>query len=337
MRIREFIEGMPKADLHMHIEGALEPNQKFELAARNGLSLPYGSVEDVIASYDFDDLPSFLAARYEGDAVLVTERDFYELAMGYFKKVGAENLIYAEVFFDPQAHTSRGVEFSTVIEGLHRAQGDAASQLGIDSQLIMCFLRDMTAESAAETLEEAEPYRDWIIGVGLDSDESGNPPLKFKEVFQEAGKSYRLTMHCDVDQENSVGHIWQALDEIGVERIDHGVNSLEDARLVKAIVDRKIGLTVCPLSNRFVVQDSRSTEIKTMLDLGMLPTVNTDDPAYFLGYMNENLRVAQRDGSLTITEVVQLMRNAFMISWAPEAAKTNYIRRLDDYVAATEI
>ena len=206
----------------MHIEGALEPNQKFELAARNGLSLPYGSVEDVIASYDFDDLPSFLAARYEGDAVLVTERDFYELAMSYFKKVGSENLIYTEVFFDPQAHTSRGVEFSTVIEGLHRAQLDAASRFGIDSQLILCFLRDVTAESAAETLEEAEPYRDWIIGVGLDSDESGNPPLKFKEVFQEAGKSYRLTMHCDVDQENSVGHIWQALDDIGVERIDHG-------------------------------------------------------------------------------------------------------------------
>ena len=203
--------------------------------------------------------------------------------------------------------------------------------------MIMCFLRDMTAESAAETLEQAEPYRDWIIGVGLDSDESGNPPLKFKEVFQEAGKSYRLTMHCDVDQENSVGHIWQALDDIGVERIDHGINSLEDARLVKAIVDRKIGLTVCPLSNRFVVQDSRSTEIKTMLDLGMLPTVNTDDPSYFLGYMNENLRVAQRDGSLTITEVVQLMRNAFAISWAPEAAKANYIRQLDDYVSATEI
>ena len=337
MRIRDFIEGMPKADLHMHIEGALEPNQKFELAERNGLSLPYGSVEDVIASYDFNDLPSFLAARYEGDAVLVTERDFYELAMSYFKKGASENLIYTELFFDPQAHTSRGVEFSTVIEGLHRAQLDAASRFGIDSQLIMCFLRDMTAESAAETLEQADPYRDWIIGVGLDSDESGNPPLKFKEVFQEAGESYRLTMHCDVDQENSVGHIWQALDDIGVERIDHGVNSLEDARLVKAIVDRGIGLTVCPLSNRFVVQDSRSTAIKTMLDLGMLPTVNTDDPAYFLGYMNENLRVAQRDGSLTITEVVQLMRNAFMISWAPEAAKTNYIRKLDDYVAATEI
>tara|TARA_B100000678_G_scaffold82290_1_gene68448 strand:+ start:255 stop:1304 length:1050 start_codon:yes stop_codon:yes gene_type:complete len=337
MEMGEFIEGMPKAELHMHIEGALEPEQKFDLAARNGLSLPYKSVQDVIASYDFDDLSSFLAARYEGDTVLVTERDFYELGMAYFEKASAENVIYAEIFFDPQAHTSRGIEFSTVIDGLHRAQDDAASQLGIESQLIMCFLRDMSAESAAEALKQAEPYRDWIVGVGLDSDEKGNPPTKFKEVFEAAKQDYRLTMHCDVDQENSVDHIWQAIDEIGVERIDHGINSLEDDALVNAIVDRGIGLTVCPVSNVFVVQDSRSVELKTMLNRGMCVTVNTDDPAYFLGYMNENLKVAQYEGSLTTEEVAQLMRNAFTTSWASEEAKTRYLLQLDEYVAAAGV
>ena len=237
MEIEQFIEGMPKAELHMHIEGVLEPEQKFELAARNSLELPYDTVDEVIASYDFDDLSTFLASRYEGDGVLITERDFYELGMAYFERVAAENLVYAEIFFDPQAHTTRGVDFATVIEGLHRSQADAAGRLGIESELIMCFLRDLSAESAAEALEQAEPYREWIIGIGLDSDERGNPPSKFADVFgQAADQGYRLTMHCDVDQENSVANIWQALDEIGVERIDHGINSLEDDALVDTLV-----------------------------------------------------------------------------------------------------
>ena len=330
--MQEFITGMPKCELHMHIEGVLEPAQKFAMAARNGLSLPYESVDDVVVSYDFDDLPTFLAARYEGDTVLMTELDFYELGMAYFDKVAAENLIYAEIFFDPQAHTTRGVAFSTVIDGLHRARVEAAARLGIDSQLIMCFLRDLSAESAAEALQQAEPYRDRIVGVGLDSDEHGNPPVKFKAVYEAAAsQGYRLTMHCDVDQENSIGHIWQALDEIGVERIDHGINSLEDKALVRELVDRDMGLTVCPISNRYVVQDSRSTDIKRMLDLGMRPTVNSDDPAYFQGYMNANLDVAATDGALTAAEVTQLMRNAFTVSWAPETDKRAYLEQLDSY------
>ena len=328
----EFIAGMPKCELHMHIEGVLEPAQKFEMAARNGLSLPYETVDDVVASYDFDDLPTFLDARYEGDTVLVTELDFYELGMAYYETVAAENLIYAEIFFDPQAHTTRGVSFSTVIEGLQRARLEAAQRLGIDSQLIMCFLRDLSAESAAGALEQAEPYRDWIIGVGLDSDEHGNPPVKFKSVYEDAAaQGYRLTMHCDVDQENSVGHIWQALDEIGVERIDHGINSLEDDSLVRELVARDMGLTICPISNRYVVQDSRSTDIKRMLDAGMRPTVNSDDPAYFRGYMNANLEVTAADGDLTEEEVTQLMRNAFEVSWAPDADKAGYLAQLDAY------
>lgn len=338
MDMAQFIEGMPKAELHMHIEGVLEPAQKFELATRNGLTLPYDTVEDVVASYDFDDLTSFLAARYEGDTVLVTERDFYELGMAYFERVAGENLIYAEIFFDPQAHTTRGIAFSTVIEGLHRAQEDARARLGIDSELIMCFLRDLSAASAAEALEQAEPYRDWIIGVGIDSEERGHPPVKFKAVFAEAAaEGYRLTMHCDVDQEDTIRNMWQALDEIGVERIDHGLNSIEDDNLVSTIIEREIGLTACPISNTFVVQDSRSNDVKEMLDRGMLVSVHSDDPAYFLGYMNENVKVTQRDAQLTAEEVTRLMRNAFEASWAPEEAKARYLNRLDEYVAAAGI
>ena len=331
-----FIEQMPKAELHMHIEGVLEPQLKFEMAARNGLELPYDSVDDAGAMYDFDDLPTFLDARYEGDTVLITETDFYDLGMAYFETVARENLVYAEIFFDPQAHTTRGVEFSTVIEGLHRAQIDAESRLGIESHLIMCFLRDLSAESARQALEQAAPYRDWIIGVGLDSDEHGNPPSKFADVFAAAAaEGYRLTMHCDVDQENSVGHIWQAIDDIGVERIDHGVNALDEWTLVREIAGRRIGQTICPISNRYVVQDSRSRDIKRMLDEGMLPTVNSDDPAYFRGYMNENLAVAQRDGNLSADEVGQLMRNAFAISWTTDTHKRAYLAALDDYLKAS--
>jgi adenosine deaminase len=336
--MKSFIAGMPKAELHIHIEGVLEPEMKFDMARRNRLSLPYDTVEEVIVGYDFDDLSSFLVARYEGDRVLVTEHDFYDLTMAYFTMGHQENLIYAEIFFDPQAHTSRGVALATVIEGIKRACDDAVANLGIDSQLIMCFLRDMSAESAAEALQQAEPYRDWIVGIGLDSDERGNPPLKFEQVYVDAAaQGYRLTMHCDVDQENAVGHVWQAIDEIGVERIDHGVNSLEDDALVGEIVDRKIGLTICPVSNVFVVQDSRSRDLKTMLNRGMLATVGSDDPAYFDGYMNANLETAQSDGELTAEETARLMRNGFAMSWASDEAKAGYIRRLDDYLAMADV
>jgi adenine deaminase len=333
-----FIEGMPKADLHLHIEGALEPEMKFEMAARNGFSLPYKTVNEVVASYDFHDLASFLDARYEGDSVLITERDFYELAMSYYRRVHSENVIYAEIFFDPQAHTKRGVEFSTVIEGLHRARNDASSELGIDSQLIMCFWRDLSAESATETLTQAEPYRDWIVGVGLDSEERGNPPVKFKSVYKDAAEQgYRLTAHCDPEQEDSVSNIWQALTELGVERIDHGTNAVEDGSLVQALVDRKIGLTVCPVSNKAIVHDSKSRELKTLLDQGVQVTVNSDDPAYFLGYMTDNLKTAQAGGDLTAEEVTQLIRNAFSISWTSDAAKASYLQRLGEYATGAGV
>jgi adenosine deaminase len=331
-----FIEGIPKAELHLHLEGTLEPELKFELAARNGLDLPYGSVEEMRAAYAFDDLPSFLAVYYEGMSVLRAERDFYDLAMAYFRKAHSQNVVYAEVFFDPQAHLTRGIPFETVIEGFHRAQQDAEASLGLRSQLIMCFLRDLSAESAMETLEQSLPYGDWIVGVGLDSDEKNNPPVKFKDVFARARREgYRLTMHCDVDQENSVEHIWQCLDEIRVERIDHGVNALEDEALIKEINSRRLGLTVCPISNRYVTDGLKASEIKSMLDQGVRATINSDDPAYFPGYMNENLIAVQGAVQLTRDAIMQLARNAFTVSWLAGEDSARYLDALDEYAAKT--
>ena len=329
-----FIEGIPKAELHVHVEGTLEPELKLELANRNGLHLPYGSADELRAAYRFDDLPSFLAVYYEGMSVLRTERDFYDLATAYFRKARSQNVVYAEVFFDPQAHTARGIPFATVIEGLHRARQDAAASLGLRAQLIMCFLRDLSAESALETLERSLPYRDRIVGVGLDSDEKGNPPVKFEHVFARArSEGYRLTMHCDVDQENSVEHIRQCLDEIGVERIDHGVNALEDAALVREIGARGLGLTVCPISNSYVAGGLKATELKHMLDHGLRATVNSDDPAYFPGYVNENVVAAQAAAGLTREEIVALERNAFTVSWAESDERDAYLAALDAYLA----
>ena len=326
----KFINSLPKAELHLHLEGTLEPELKFRLAARNGVDLPYATVEEMRAAYDFDDLPSFLAQYYEGMSVLLTEDDFYDLAMAYFGRVGPQNVVYAEVFFDPQAHTTRGIEFGTVISGIHRAQADAEEQFGIRSQLIMCFLRDMSADSADETLAQAVEYRDWILGVGLDSDEKGNPPIKFQEVFADArSQGYRLAMHCDVDQADSVTHIWQCLNDIGVERIDHGVNSLEDYDLVAEIVRRGLGLTVCPISNGFVTDGTKAAEIKAMLDKGMLVTINSDDPAYFPGYISENLATAQREGALSNEEVARLVRNAFTVGWLSDEEKAGYLAEVD--------
>ena len=332
--LASFIEGLPKAELHLHIEGTLEPELKFALAGRNGLELPYASVEEARAAYDFNDLTSFLVGYYEGMSVLLTEPDFFDLAMAYFRKARSQNVVYAEIFFDPQGHTSRGVAFDTIIEGFQRARREAEGSLGIRSELIMCFLRDMSAESALETLEQSLPHKDGIIGVGLDSDERGNPPTKFKEVFARArDEGYRLTMHCDVDQENSVDHIWQCLNEIGVERIDHGVNALEDDALIEEIKSRGLGLTVCPISNGYVTDGLKSDEVKRMLDRGVRVTINSDDPAYFLAYVNENLVALQEAANLTRDEMVQLAKNGFMISWLPDDEKARYLNAVDAYAA----
>ena len=331
--LNDFIAGMPKAELHVHIEGTLEPDLKFQLAKRNNLDLPYQSEEEMRAAYDFDDLPSFLKIYYEGMGVLITEQDFYDLTWKYLEKAHSQNVLYAEIFFDPQAHTSRGISFETAITGIHRALTDGAEKLGIKTNLIMCFLRDMSADSAIEALEQSLPYREWILGVGLDSDERNNPPIKFKDVFARAREeSYRLTMHCDVDQENSTTHIWQTLNDIGVDRIDHGVNCLEDEALCSEIIKRSLALTVCPISNGYVTDGLKADEIRMMLEKGIRVTVNSDDPAYFPGYMTENLIATQQAAKLSKEQVIQLAVNAFEGSWLSQPEKNGLRQKLEDYI-----
>ena len=328
-----FIDAMPKAELHLHIEGTFEPELRFDLAARNGISLPYESAAQVRAAYSFHDLTSFLVGYYEAMSVLRTEQDFYDLAMAYFRTASAQRVVYAEIFFDPQAHTSRGVSFDTIVNGLDRARRDARGQLGLSAKLIMCFLRDMSAESAMATLEQSVPHKDKIVAVGLDSDERDNPPVKFRQVFERArAEGYRLTMHCDVDQADSVGHIWQCLDDIGVERIDHGVNCLEDSALVARLGRDRIGLTVCPVSNRWVTDGLKAAELRTMLDRSLLATVNSDDPAYFGAYVNQNLVAAQEAVGLTVAELTALARNSFQIAWISPPDRDGYLADLDAYV-----
>lgn len=332
--LNTFIAGMPKAELHVHVEGTLEPELKFKLATRNRLDLPYNSADEMRKAYDFDDLPSFLKIYYEGMSVLLNEQDFFDLTYAYLEKAHSQNVLYAEMFFDPQAHTVRGIAFDTVINGIRRAQLEALQAFGIETQLILCFLRDMTAESAMEALEQSLPYKNWIVGVGLDSDEAGNPPLKFKEVFAKArSHGYRLTMHCDVDQKGSVSNIWQTLKDINVDRIDHGVNSLEDETLCAEIIKRNLTLTVCPISNGYVTASKKTTEIKAMLDKGMRVTVNSDDPAYFPGYMTENLITTQKEANLSRGEVVQLVKNAFDGSWQPADSRDAMNKKLNAYAA----
>ncbi|MDP9015121.1 MAG: adenosine deaminase, partial [Pseudomonadota bacterium] len=331
--MNKFIDTMPKAELHVHLEGTLEPDLSFALAQKNGIELPYDSPEALLRAYDFNDLPSFLAVYYKAMNVLQDESDFFELAWRYLLKAKEQNIVYAEMFFDPQAHTSRGVGFDTVIRGIRRAQDKAAAELGVETQLILCFLRDMSAESAMQTLLQALPYKHWLVGVGLDSDEKDNPPLKFAAVFARArSEGFKLTMHCDVNQKNTLVHIGQVLNDIHVDRIDHGVNSLEDPALCEVIRERGLGLTVCPVSNRFCVQDLTAGHIRRMLQLGMRATVNSDDPAYFRAYLNENLRALHEEGTLSQDEIVQLVRNGFLVAWLDEARRGAYLERLQKHV-----
>ncbi|HEY0685947.1 MAG TPA: adenosine deaminase [Steroidobacter sp.] len=331
--MKAFIENLPKAELHVHLEGTLEPELSFALARKNGVALEYETPEALLAAYDFHDLPSFLAIYYKAMNVLRHEQDFFELTWQYLQKAHQQKIVYAEMFFDPQAHTSRGVPFDTVIRGIHRAQERAASELGVQTKLIMCFLRDLSAESALQTLRQALPYQDWIVGVGLDSDEKDNPPVKFAEAFSRARDAgLRLTMHCDVNQQNTLLHIRQCLETIGVDRIDHGVNSLEDPALCDIIRERSLGLTVCPVSNRFVVQSLTAAEIRRMLDLGLRATINSDDPAYFRAYLNENLLALHQDGGLTRHEIVQLVKNSFLVAWLDDESRAEYLLQVDEYL-----
>jgi len=331
--MNNIIANLPKAELHVHLEGTLEPELSFDLANRNGMKLEYATREELLNAYDFHDLPSFLRIYYKAMSVLREEDDFFELTWQYLQKAVQQHIVYVEMFFDPQAHTSRGVEFATVVRGIRRAQERAAAELGVEARLIMCFLRDMSAESAMQTLEQSLPFRDWIIGVGLDSDEKNNPPVKFAEVFQRAREhGYKLTMHCDVNQENTLVHLNQCLHTIGVDRIDHGVNSLEDPAICATIRARGLGLTVCPVSNRFVVQSLTAKEIRKMLQLGLRATINSDDPAYFRAYLNENLQALHEEGGLGLEEIVQLVRNGFVVAWLEPSRRDMYLAKLDSYL-----
>ncbi|MFQ6016710.1 MAG: adenosine deaminase [Kiloniellaceae bacterium] len=333
--LTDFIDKLPKAELHLHIEGTLEPGMMFDLAKRNGIGLPYDSIEELRAAYRFRDLQDFLDLYYQGMEVLREEQDFYDLTRAYLARAHEQNVLHAEIFFDPQAHTGRGVPFSSVIGGIHRALGDAEKEHGITSKLIMCFLRHLEAADAMATLETALEYRNRIAGVGLDSTECGHPPRKFKTVFERARKEGFLAV-AHAGEEGPAEYVREALDELGVMRIDHGNRTLDDDALVRRLAAIRIPLTVCPLSNLKlgVVKDMALHPLKQMMDKGLFVTVNSDDPAYFGGYVNENYRAVRDSLGLTKEQLAALARNSFEASFLAEAEKGALVAKVVAYEAA---
>ena len=333
MSLQSFIEALPKVELHMHIEGSLEPELMFEIARRNGVRLRCGSVEELRRAYDFTDLQSFLDIYYEGAQVLLEERDFHDMALAYFRKAAEQRVRHAEIFFDPQTHTERGVPIATVIDGLASAQREAERELGVSSRLILCFLRHLSADAAMRTLEEALPHRDRFVAVGLDSSEVGHPPSKFRAVFDRARSEGLLTV-AHAGEEGPPEYIWEALRQLGVSRIDHGVRCVEDAALVEYLRERRIPLTVCPLSNvKLRVFDRiEDHNLARLLELGLCATVNSDDPAYFGGYVQENYVSAARGLGLDAGQIAQLAGNAIDASFLDAAAKRSLNAALDDCV-----
>lgn len=333
--IEKFIKNLPKAELHLHIEGTLEPEMMFELAQRNNIDLPYESVSQVKEAYNFDNLESFLDIYYQGSQVLQKEQDFYDLTWAYLEKANRQNVRHAEIFFDPQSHTDRGIAFETAYQGIYQALQDGKTKLGISSQLILSFLRHLSQEEAFATLKQALPYKDSLVAVGLDSAEQGNPPSKFKAVFDKARSQGFLTV-AHAGEEGPPEYIWEAINLLKVSRIDHGVRSLEDPKLLDYLVDKQIPLTVCPLSNvELKVFDSMAKHnLKQLLDLGICATVNSDDPSYFGGYIAENYQQAQSALNLTKQELYQLAKNSFQASFLSPESKHELIAELDDYFQA---
>ncbi|HEY8190186.1 MAG TPA: adenosine deaminase [Micavibrio sp.] len=331
--LKSFIEAMPKVELHLHIEGSLEPEMMFELAQRNRVSIPFKSAAEVRAAYDFSNLQDFLDIYYQGMGVLQTEQDFYDLTMAYLKKCAEQNVLHTEIFFDPQGHTSRGVAFETVIGGITRALDDGQKNLDITSNIIMCFLRHLSEQDALATLEQALPYKNRIIGVGLDSSEVGHPPSKFANAFAKArAEGFKIAV-AHAGEEGPPAYVWEALDILKVNRIDHGNRALEDQKLIRRLADDRMALTVCPLSNLklCVVKDLTGHPLKKMLDLGLKATVNSDDPSYFGGYMNENFIAVAKGVGLTRAELLTLSRNAIDASFADDIRKTELHRKLAAY------
>jgi len=329
-RLPDLLRAMPKAELHMHIEGSLEPELIFALAKRNGVSIPYANVEDLRRAYAFTNLQSFLDIYYAGASVLLKEQDFYDMAWAYLERAAADNVVRTEMFFDPQTHTERGVSMRTVVDGLHRACVDAKSKLGVDAELIMCFLRHLSEEDAFATLEQALPFRDRFIGVGLDSSELGHPPEKFARVFARCRElGFHLVAHAG--EEGPPAYVWSALDVLKVERIDHGVQSTKDPALMKRLAQDRIPLTVCPLSNLklCVFPDLSQHNLRELLDGGLVATVNSDDPAYFGGYMNRNFTETFSATGLDAQHAWQLAANSFEGSFTDAATKRGYVDRLN--------
>jgi adenosine deaminase len=333
MSVDSFVRDVPKAELHLHIEGTLEPEHMFELAARNRVSVPFSDVEAVRRAYVFDGLQSFLDIYYAGCAVLVTEQDFYDLTAAYLSRAAGQGVRHAEIFFDPQTHTERGVAFETVITGIHRALEDGLADLGISSRLILCFLRHLSGEAALSTLEEAGPFVSWITAVGLDSSELGNPPSKFAAAFRRA-REMGLYAVAHAGEEGPPEYIWESLDLLGVRRIDHGVRCLEDERLVERLVAEQVPLTVCPLSNvkLRVFPSLREHNILELLGRGLLVTVNSDDPAYFGGYAADNLSAVADTFGLEKVSIARLARNSFVASFLDESAKQGHVAAIDQMI-----
>jgi len=334
MNIEEFIHKLPKAELHMHIEGSLEPELMFALAKRNNIQLPYASVEEVHQAYKFTDLQSFLDIYYAGMKVLIQEQDFYDLTWAYLQKAVTQNIRHTEIFFDPQAHLDRGIKFETVVKGIHRALEDGQKKIGISSHIIICFLRDLTEDSAHKVLEQALPYKDWIIAVGLDSAEKGNPPSKFKAVFDKAREHGFLTV-AHAGEEGPAEYIWEALDILQVSRIDHGIRCVEDPELVARLVTNQIPLTVCPLSNVKLraVKNMSEHPLKKMFEEGLCVTVNSDDPAYFSGYVNENFIAANAALKFSKVDLYDIAKNSFIASFLDYDVKQKLIAELDEFFA----
>ena len=334
MSLTPFIAGLPKAELHLHIEGSLEPEQMFEFARRNRVALPFASVEEIKAAYDFSNLQDFLDIYYAGADVLRTEDDFREMALAYFRRAAADSVRHAEIFFDPQTHTDRGIPFQVVADGLLAGMDEAERELGVTSKLILCFLRHLDENAAFATLKAAEPWLERIEGVGLDSSEVGHPPSKFERVFTAAG-ALGLKRVAHAGEEGPPEYVWEALDLLKIDRMDHGNRSLEDPALIRRLAAEGMTLTVCPLSNHklCVIDDLTKHPVPEMLKQGLHVTLNSDDPAYFGGYVNRNYEAMAEHAGVTREQLVQIAKNSFEGSFLPDEDKARHIAEVDAYAA----
>ena len=330
--MKKFIENLPKAELHLHIEGTFEPALMFEIAQRNKIDIPFKSVEEIEKAYHFSCLQDFLDIYYQGASVLIKEQDFYDLTYSYLQKCATQNVRHTEIMFDPQTHTERGIAFETVINGISRACKDAEEKLGVTSLLIMSYLRHLSEEDAFKTLKQSLPFKDKITAIGLDSSEKGNPPSKFKNVYETSVKEGYIPL-AHAGEEGPPEYVWEALDILKIERIDHGNNALQDPKLVDEIIKRDMALTVCPLSNTAlkVVEDLKDHPLKKMMDLGLKVTVNSDDPAYFGGQINQNYIDIQKALELSKDDLYQLAKNSFQYSLLDNSIKRQYLDELEMY------